>query len=75
MGQKSVESEVILLHKRKRVCWLYFSIKEKENTLNMGVMVFKHSEEGPSWNICLPSLLHCHSFACNFTSFKGVTSF
>ena len=39
----------------------------------IGVMVFNLSEEEPSWNICLPSLLHCHSFACNFTPFKGVS--
>ena len=36
-------------------------------------MVFNLSEEEPSWNICLPSLLHCHSFTCNFTPFKSVS--
>ena len=53
---------------------LYYCIKEKENALkNMGVTVFNLSDDGPNWSTRLPLLLRCHSFACNFTPFKGVT--
>ena len=53
---------------------LYYYIKEKENALkNMGVTIFNLSDDGPNWSTRLPLLLHCHSFACNFTPFKGVT--
>ena len=31
------------------------------------------SDDAPNWSTHLPSGLEYHSFACNFTSFKGAT--